>query len=138
MQVLAVLLCLIFTLLALWHVDMAAHPHVGESTVVPSLDGKPLFVPSRRGTLAVATLLLACAVIVGCTAGFLGADYQSAGRWLSYALALCLMARALGDFRYVGFFKRVRGTPFARADDRYYSPICLTLAVSVGALALSA
>jgi hypothetical protein len=30
--------------------------------------------------------------------------------WLSLALALGLLARAIGEFRYVGFFKRVRGS----------------------------
>ena len=30
--------------------------------------------------------------------------------------AVVFLARAVGDFRYVGFFKRVRGTRFARLD----------------------
>jgi hypothetical protein len=53
---------------------------------------------------------------------------------MSYALALGLLARAMGDFNYVGFFKRVRGTRFARMDTLLYSPLCLALAVGVAAV----
>ena len=31
---------------------------------------------------------------------------------------LVTQQRAVGDFRYVGLFKRVRGTPFAALDGR--------------------
>jgi hypothetical protein len=46
-----------------------------------------------------------------------------------------LALRALGEFRYIGFFKRVRGTPFARMDSRYYSPLALLLGVGTAILA---
>jgi hypothetical protein len=52
-------------------------------------------------------------------------------RVLGYALALLFLARAIGDFRLVGFFKRLRGTRFASLDTRYYSPLCLGLALGV-------
>jgi hypothetical protein len=51
--------------------------------------------------------------------------------WSCYALALGLVARAVGEFKYVGFFKRVRGSRFARLDTLLYSPLCLLLAVGV-------
>ena len=56
--------------------------------------------------------------------------------WLSYALALGLLARAIGEFKYVGFFKRVRGSRFAQLDSLLYSPLCLLLAAGVAAVAL--
>jgi hypothetical protein len=56
-------------------------------------------------------------------------------RWLSYLLAAGLFARAVGDFRFLGFFKRVRGTRFATLDYFLYSPICLLLAAGVTLIA---
>lgn len=50
-------------------------------------------------------------------------------------LALGLAARAIGEFRHVGFFKRVRGTRFARLDTIFCSPLCLALAVGVALVA---
>ena len=58
--------------------------------------------------------------------------------WLCYGLALGLLARAIGEFNYVGFFKRVRGSRFARLDTLVYSPLCLLLAIGVALVALHA
>ena len=38
--------------------------------------------------------------------------------------------RAIGDFNYVGFFKKVKGTQFAKNDYKYFSPLCLFLGTS--------
>jgi hypothetical protein len=130
------LICFIFVVLAVWHVRMAFGPMGGESGAVPSVDGKPLFVPSRRSTLVVAVVLLAFAALVAGAAGLLSLGVPV--RWLSWAcylLALGLLARAVGEFRYVGFFKRVRASPFARMDTWVYSPLCLLLAAGVGIVA---
>ena len=41
-------------------------------------------------------------------------------------------SRGIGDFRYVGFFKRVKGSLFATRDTYLYSPLCMVLAVLAG------
>jgi len=48
--------------------------------------------------------------------------------WL---LATIFILRAIGDFRLVGFFKRVRGSPFAQWDTAAYSPLCLVLGLAI-------
>jgi hypothetical protein len=132
----ACITCLVFVVLALWHFRMAFFPRTGESAAVPSVDGKPLFVPSRTATLLVGLALLGCAALVGATAGLPGTGVPHKWlSWISYALALGLTARAIGDFRYVGLFKQVRGSPFARMDTRFYSPLCLLLAAGVSVVA---
>jgi hypothetical protein len=40
-------------------------------------------------------------------------------------LAALFGARAIGERRYVGFFKRVRGTAFAWWDTRVFSPLSI-------------
>jgi hypothetical protein len=50
------------------------------------------------------------------------------GAWV---LVVLFALRAVGDFRYVGFFKRVRGTPFGRRDTIAYSPLCAILALLI-------
>ena len=37
--------------------------------------------------------------------------------------------RAIGDFKYVGFFKRIRTTAFGKRDTRLFSPLCLIIAI---------
>lgn len=51
-------------------------------------------------------------------------------RWGVWAVAGLFALRALGDFRYVGFFKKINHTHFAHMDSRYYSPLCVWLALS--------
>ena len=133
---LALIVSLTFVVLALWHLSMALLPSGGISGAVPIESGKPLFVPSVRATLTVGVVLLVFAFLVAGTTGLieLGLPVQVLS-WCSYALALGLLARAVGEFKYVGFFKRVRGSTFARLDTLLYSPLCLLLAVGVALVA---
>jgi hypothetical protein len=135
-RAIAIVLCAVFTMLGAWHFYMAFAGHSGESAAVPSRDGKPTFVPSTGSTIAVGIVLLLFAVLVACTSGILLLGLPTRLlTWLSYALALGLLARAVGEFHYVGFFKRVRGTPFAKMDSLVYSPLCLALSAGVAAVA---
>ena len=137
MLALTLLVCAVFVLLAAWHFRMAFSPSSGTNGAVPSVDGKPLFSPSRGSTAGVGVVLLAFAALVAATGGLIpvGAPHGTL-TWLSCALALALLARAIGEFRYVGFFKRVRGSRFAKLDTLFYSPLCLLLAFGVAAVAL--
>jgi hypothetical protein len=133
---LAMIVSLAFVALALWHFIMALWPGRPMSGAVPSESGKPLFVPSARATLAVGLVLLLFACLVAATAGLVAIGVpQRVLSWLCFALALGLLARAVGEFNYVGFFKRVRGSRFARLDTLLYSPLCLLLAVGVALIA---
>lgn len=42
-------------------------------------------------------------------------------------IAGIFLIRAIGEFRYVGFFKKIKGTTFAILDTKYYSPLCVIL-----------
>lgn len=135
---LAIVVCGIFVALSLWHVRMALGSPPGESGAVPSVDSKPLFVPSRASTLLVAVVLLAFAGLVAAASGLLQSGVPPALlTWACHALALGLLARAVGDFRYVGLFKRVRDSRFARLDTWAYSPLCLILAGGVAWVAFA-
>lgn len=134
---LAVTVCIIFVVLALWHFRMALAPAGGQSGAVPSVEGKPLFVPSKRATVVVGVLLLSFAALVAVTGGLVPlAMPRVVPVWLSYGLALGLLARAIGEFKYVGFFKRIRGSRFAKLDTLVYSPLCLLLSAGVALVAL--
>ena len=135
-MLLPVATCLAFVVIAAWHFYVAVVPGTSHSWAIPNLEGKPLFRPSRMGTAAVALMLLAFAALVAACARIwaVGVPHRLL-LWLSYALAAALCCRAIGDFRYVGFFKQVRGTAFARLDSLLFSPLCLLLAAGVGVTA---
>lgn len=130
--IIAALTCAVFIVLALWHVYWALGGRVAHLAALPIKDGKPLFRPSAVGTFVVGIALMAFAVLVAINAGLLETAAAPAWlRWAGIAVALALLGRAIGDFRYVGFFKRLGDEPFARLDSRVYSPLCLLLAAGV-------
>lgn len=51
---------------------------------------------------------------------------QRVGLWM---IPIIFTLRAIGDFNYVGFFKQIRTTEFARLDTFIYSPLCLSIAL---------
>ena len=121
----------IFGSLALLHVYWALGGEAGRAAGVPSVGGKRLFEPSRFGTLLVAGALLVAAIVIGGIAGWLGGRVPSnVLRWLTLGISLVFLLRAVGDFRYVGFFRRPSETPFADWDRRLYSPLCLFIAAA--------
>ena len=107
------------------------------SAAVPEVRGAKPFSPGPLACAAVGTALLCAAFFVSCAARlWLGEGVPHAlSRAGTAALALVLIGRAIGDLRYVGFFKRVRGTRFARLDTLVYSPLCLALGAASALIA---
>ena len=117
------ILSAILSVLALIHIYWAAGGRWAVNQVTPKLaDGQPMFVPGPVATLAVAALLLFAAAI---SASVVFGEFR---QWLMYAMALAFALRAIGEFRYCGFFKRIRSTEFAYWDTRVYSPLCVVMA----------
>jgi hypothetical protein len=89
------------------------------------------FRPHIAATWGVAIILLLLATInLGHGAWI---DLPVHARYLGYimiGIGSALLVRALGDRRWMGFFKRVRNTEFARRDTYLYSPLCLALCTS--------
>jgi formylglycine-generating enzyme len=125
--------------LSLLHVYWCVVGIHGDSLALPEADGRPIFVPSRLASATVAGLLALAAVPILAQGGVVQTPLAS--RWLRLAtgaISLVFLARAVGDFRFVGFGKRVRGTRFATWDDRLFSPLCLVLGAATLWLSLRA
>jgi len=136
-DLIALVVVIAFVALSAIHVYWALGGGMGKAAAVPELNSRPAFVPLARSTLTVAVALALCAVLVAASAGLVLSRSPAAWvTWLSFVLALVLIARAVGDFRLVGFFKRVRGTRFARLDSAVYAPLCLVLGFAVFYVAL--
>lgn len=52
-------------------------------------------------------------------------------QWLmdysGWVISAIFLIRAIGDFKYAGFFKRFKDTDFGRMDSKFYSPLCLLI-----------
>jgi hypothetical protein len=136
MTLIALSLVIVFSLLSLLHVYWAFGGRAGWVAIIPEVNGLPAFRPGIAITLVVAAGLEACAALVATAAGFLPSPVPPwLVRFAMHVLALVFFLRAIGDFRLVGFTKRVRGSRFARLDTLVYSPLCLAIAAGVLAIA---
>jgi hypothetical protein len=118
------------------HVYWAARGTDGSAAVIPEVGGRPAFRPTPLATLAVAAALFTAALLaLGQLAGWGQPSYRWPFTWGTWAVAAAFLLRAIGNFGTVGFFKRVRGTTFARWDTRLFSPLCLGLALALIGLA---
>jgi hypothetical protein len=127
----------ILSVIAALHMYWGMGGSLGKGVSIPERNGQPLFAPGARATFAVGCLLAFAAVLIAMRArlvpsGFLG----SLPRFATWGLVFIFAARAIGDFRYVGFFKRVRDTRFALFDTVFYSPLCCLLALLIATAAL--
>lgn len=148
-MLIATLTALAFLGLGLVHVFWAAGGKLGFEAVVPTLpvaataagagdaaSARPAFTPSRAATFGVAVGLIGIAVLVALRAGLVGTALQNGVLTAAIGLLAVLMfVRAVGDFRLVGFFKKVVGTPFARWDSLVYSPLCVLLGLGLASVA---
>lgn len=109
-----------------WALKDAMPVFEGEKRPMPEHLPKSMIIP----TLLVATLLLAAAALFLWHAGLIDIALPSwirtAGVWIATSVFLL---RAIGEFRYVGFFKKVKDSGFARKDTKFYSPLCLFMAI---------
>lgn len=126
---LGISVAVIFAILSLLHLYWATGGKTG-SVAIPSNNGKALFEPSAFSTVMVALALLAAALVVIGRLHLLG-DFLSGWifYWGTWVISVMFFLRAVGEFHYVGFFKTVTNTDFARWDYYLFSPLCLFIAV---------
>ncbi len=127
MEIIAIILIISFVGLAALHLYWALGGKFGMSAALPEVDGAPVFTPGAAATIAVAFVLTGFALIA-LVLGF-GAGYAAAltpyAVLLGFAVGGVLVLRAVGELKYVGFFKRVKGSKFAMYDSWLFSPFCL-------------
>ncbi len=128
-QFISVLLFAVFLFLSSLHIYWGFGGKWGGSAVLPAKDdGQHVMMPGLLPCLIVAIGLAAVGLLVlintGMIAFALPSWLQQYGLWIICGI---FTLRAIGDFRYVGFFKQIKHTTFGKNDTRYYSPLCLAI-----------
>jgi hypothetical protein len=121
---------LIFLLLSILHFYWAFGGRLWYQDVLPANSkGLKQINPGRAGTIFVAFGLLFFASLTLASLGLFD-KYIKYGvlRFGTLLIMFIFLLRAMGDFRFVGFFKTVKTTQFAINDTRFFSPLCLFIA----------
>jgi hypothetical protein len=131
MKITAVLiLSFIFLALSGLHFYWGLGGKWGLAASVPrKANGEKLINPSAFDCFVVAILLLGAELFVLVKSRLLPFNWPG---WIlhvgSWILIILFSARALGEFRYIGFFKKIKSSRFASRDTKYYSPLCVLIA----------
>ncbi len=129
MIILSLLLSLVFFTLGGVHFHWVAGGTFGFEQAIPTkADGAPVMNPKRTDSAIVGIGLLFFGIFYLFKSGLFDCDLDHwvfrYGGWIVPSLFLL---RAIGDFRYVGFFKKITTTEFAKWDTRFFSPLCLAI-----------
>ena len=103
--------------------------------VPPASEGTRAIQPGRLLTLAVAGALLAFAGLVMAAAVGVGPSVVRTLVWIGVAV---FTLRAIGDTKTAGFSKSDHSSAFAQADDRWFTPIIVFVALGATASVLAA
>jgi hypothetical protein len=126
---LAILLCSILAVLSGVHIYWALGGAGGIGAVIPEIRGQPLFAPSRLATVGVAGGLALAAVVAALRGGLFWPAGDHVGLRLgAMVVGVVFAVRAVGERRYVGLFKRVKGTRFARRGTWLFTPLWVIIA----------
>lgn len=126
MFVLSIMVASILCLVSLIHFYWAFGGLYGTQSAAPRLRGKGDFSPPKILTFIIACLIGGLSVL----AVLLEATDNPMRETLSYTgyvVATVFIIRSIGDFKYVGFFKKIYNSNFAKKDTIYFSPLCLML-----------
>lgn len=102
-----------------------------ESAIPTNRNGGHLFKPGMAATLVVALGLFAFSSFYLIKGEFISFQIPSIILdYAGYGISTLFFLRAIGDFKYVGIFKKETTTHFASRDTKFYTPLSLLLALS--------
>jgi len=129
--ILSLILFLIFSILGSFHFFWLFGGVWGLEKVIPSKDNKAstLTIP-KFATLLVGLVLTLFGLMYLIKSGFINVRVPNWGtNYGFWVIPSIFIMRAIGDFNYVGFFKKIKNTEFAKADSKIFSPLCLIIGV---------
>lgn len=131
-QFLGLTLLIVFMFIALFHLVWTIRGPNPNSKTLPQINGQPAFIPSRLAALAVTIAFTVGMALIAMRIQLIqNPSSENTLRWMLIAMSLIFLARAIGDFNLVGFFKRKSPSHFARLDNLYFSPLCLGVSLSI-------
>jgi len=137
MSILNILVIILFCLLGAIHIYWAIGGKTGVEKAIPTtVDGKPTMEPGTIITILVGLSLFTIGLIIYLL-GFYDLESIIYGKYIVYSgwlLSGVFFIRSIGDFKTIGFFKKVKTTEFAKYDTLIYSPLCIALGVFFAAL----
>ncbi|RHW41964.1 DUF3995 domain-containing protein [Neobacillus notoginsengisoli] len=123
---------LIFIIIGMLHVFWAFGGRWGVKAALPTKDESklPVLQPRMLGTVFIGSLCFFASVLLLVQIDFFAVIKSSPlSKWLCIAGGIVFLLRAIGEGKYVGFFKKIQHTKFAKQDTAFYSPLCVWISL---------
>jgi hypothetical protein len=133
MIILSILVAAIMAIVSVLHFYWAFGGSYGLRSAGPTLEDREPFIPGVFLIFSVACILLGLAILSIQLVWPLKA-VQNLVPYMGYFVSAVLMIRGVGDFKYVGMFKKIYNSNFARLDTKYFSPLILLLSLAYAIL----
>jgi hypothetical protein len=129
---------LVFLLLGLLHFYWAAGGKLAFGEALPkNTSGERMLNPTKPQSALVGFLLTTLSGFYLTTLDMYSFDaLENVKAYINWIVVIIFSLRAIGDFRYMGFFKKIRNTDFGKKDTFIYSPLCLILATNAALVEL--
>lgn len=122
---------MIFFILGGIHFNWVFGGEFGFAEALPTKEnGERILNPRKIDSAIVGIGLSAFALFYFLRSGIV--DYDLPEWLLKYAAWIVpsiFTLRAIGDFKYVGFFKKIKSTVFGKWDTKLFSPLCLLIVI---------
>lgn len=133
MVTLSILVALIMSLVTLFHFYWAFGGNYGLRSAGPSLEGDVDFIPGRMLIFFAACLFAGLAFLpIQLLSPW--KQFENIIAYVGYFVSIIFIIRGIGDFKYVGLFKKVYNSNFATLDTKYFSPLILFLGLAYALL----
>lgn len=130
-EMIALVLATIFLLLSLLHLTWAMGSKWGWENSIPSDEkGNKVLSPSKKDCIVVGIGLMIFSGLY--VSNYLNTTLlisETVERIALWVVPTIFLLRTIGDFKYVGLFKKVKDTPFGKTDSSLIIPLCLLIAV---------
>lgn len=118
----------IFVFLSILHIYWALGGQWYATKVIPlNEDNQPIFMPGKIATFIVAfgLMVFASLVLIQVTSLKWPIGHTLAYKYGLWLIIIIFLLRFIGDFKYVGVFRKIKNSSFGSNDTRYYTPLCL-------------
>ena len=130
-MILSILLSLILIVLGMIHLNWVIGGKFGYVESFPTKEnGERVLNPKKIDSAIIGIGLIAFGIFYMIESGLI--EY-SLPEWIikygGWIIPIIFLLRAVGEFKYVGFFKSVRKTDFGKLDTKLFSPLCLIIGI---------
>jgi len=130
-MILSILLSVIFFVLGIIHLNWVIGGKFGFAEALPTKEsGERVLNPKKIDSGIVGIGLIAFGIFYLLKADLINFNQPD---WIlkygSWIIPSIFILRAIGEFKYIGFFKKIKNTVFGKLDTKIFSPLCLTIGI---------